>query len=80
MALWILSSLAVLWTLLALVGLFTMGTMMGSRRMMGGQGMMGGVSSMMMGGMMLSMALTWAVMLGMDGMFLWLLVSSRRAV
>jgi uncharacterized membrane protein len=71
-ALWILSSLAVLWTLIAVVGMFSMvGMMGGSSAMMGPQG------GMMMG-MMVHMGLTWIVMLGLDALFVYLLVTSRR--
>ncbi|MBA3346039.1 MAG: hypothetical protein H0T44_12235 [Gemmatimonadales bacterium] len=94
-ALWVLSSLAVLWTLLALIGWFSMGGMMG-RETMGDSGMMGmmggdstraagrGMGGMMMGGkmmggMMLHMALTWLVMLGLDGVFVYLLASWGRS-
>ncbi len=76
-ALWLLSSLAVLWTLLALVGWFSMGGMMG-RGSMGDGGMMGMMGGMM-GGMMLHMGLTWLVMLGLDAVFVYLVVSGRRA-
>lgn len=69
--LWILSSLAVLWTLLALVGVLGMGGMMGQGGMMGG--------GMMMGGMMVHMLLTWAVMLGLVGVFLYLVATARRS-
>jgi len=74
--LWILSSLAVLWTIIALVGLATMGHggMMGGG-VMGESGMMRGG---WMGGMMLHMTLTWVVMLGLVGVFVYLLVSVRR--
>ncbi len=90
-ALGVLSSLAVLWTVLALIGYFTMGGMMGGMMgmgTMGGQGMMRGDSTMsahhgmggmMMGGMVLDMGLTWLVMLGLDGVFVYLLASGRRA-
>ncbi len=76
-ALWLLSSLAVLWTLLALVGWFSMGGMMG-RGSMGDGGMMGMMGGMM-GGMMLHMGLTWLVMLGLDAVFVYLLVSWGRS-
>ncbi len=86
-ALWVLSSLAVLWTVLALIGCFTTGGMMGMG-MMGGGGMMDGDSTMgagqgmggmMMTGMMLHMGLTGLVMLGLDAVFVYLLVSGWRA-
>ena len=80
-ALWVLSSLAVLWTVLAVIGLVGMGAMMhgGMRgaREPGGMtdGMMGGG---MMGGMMLYMGLTWIVMLGLVGVFIYLIVTVGR--
>jgi uncharacterized membrane protein len=80
-ALWVLSSLAVLWTVLAVIGLVGMGAMMhgGMRgaREPGGMtdGMMGGG---MMGGMMLYMGLTWIVMLGLVGVFIYLIVTAGR--
>lgn len=89
-ALWILSSLAVLWTLIALVGVFSMVGMMGGGSMMGGGmmddssmmgrhgGMMGGTGGMVMG-MMVHLALTWIVMLGLDAVFIHLLVAGGRA-
>ncbi len=89
-ALWVLSSLAMLWTILALIGHSTMGGMMGGMMgmgTMGGQGMMGGdrtmgahhgMGGMMMSGMMLHMGLTWLVMLGLDGLFVYLVASGRR--
>ena len=80
-ALWMLSSLAVLWTALAIIGLVGMGAMMHGG-MMGAQapggttdGMMGGG---MMGGMMLYMGLTWIVMLGLVGVFIYLIVTAGR--
>ncbi len=42
-----------------------------------GGGMMG-MTGGMMGGIMLHMALTWLVMLGLDGVFIYLLVSRGR--
>lgn len=78
--LWVLSSLAVLWTLLALVGWLSMGGMQ-CCGMMSGEAMSGGMVGMtggMMGRMMLHMALTWLVMLGLDGVFIYLLVSRGR--
>jgi uncharacterized membrane protein len=74
--LWILSSLAVLWTLTALIEVFTMGSMMRGG-MMRGDHMMGGGG--MMGGMIVHMALTWIVMLGLDGVFVYLVTAGRRA-
>jgi uncharacterized membrane protein len=67
LTLWILSSLAVLWAVLALVGLFTMGCC----------GMLG--PGGMMGGMMLQMTLTWLVMLGLVGVFVYLILTGRRS-
>ena len=81
-ALWMLSSLAVLWMALAVIGLVGMGTMMHGG-MMGAQesggtmdGMMGGG---MMGGMMLYMGLTWIIMLGLVGVFIYLITAGRHA-
>jgi len=85
--LWILSSLAVVWTLLTVIGLTGMVGM--HREMMGGQGaagMMGGPmrGETMMGTtagmviMTLCMVLTPIVMLGLDGVFIYLVVTSRR--
>jgi uncharacterized membrane protein len=78
-ALWVLSSLAVLWTALAVIGLVGMDAMMHGG-MMGAQapggatdGMMGGG---MMGSMMLYMGLTWIVMLGLVGVFIYLIVTA----
>ncbi|MBA3658172.1 MAG: hypothetical protein H0W67_01085 [Gemmatimonadales bacterium] len=79
--LWILSSLAVLWTLGPLVGVFSMGGMMRSDGMRTGGAMMGHggmMSGMMMGGMMAHMLLTWGVMLGLAGVFLCLMVTARH--
>ena len=77
-ALWVLSSLAVLWTVLTIIGLVGMVGM--HRGMMGGQGSDGTMSGMMAGammmGMMVHMALTWIVMLGLDGVFIYLIVTS----
>jgi hypothetical protein len=78
---WILSSLAVLWTVIALVGWFTMGCcgMMGHGGMM--RGMQGGdmMDSGWMAGMMLQMTVTWLVMLGLVGIFGYLVITARRA-
>ncbi len=80
-ALWVLSSLAVLWTALAVIGMVGMGAMMhggmmGTREPGGTtDGMMGG--SVMIG-MMLHMGLTWIVMLGLVGVFIYLIVTARR--
>ena len=77
----ILSSLAVLWTLIALISVFTMGFcggMMGHSdimRGMHGGGMMG---EGWLAGMMLLMTLTWLVMLGLVGVFVYLIVTARR--
>jgi uncharacterized membrane protein len=79
--LWVLSSLAVVWTVGTLVGLAGMRTMMSSGMMRPGEtggtmhGMMG--DGMMMG-MMLHMALTWIIMLGLVGVFIYLIVTARR--
>jgi hypothetical protein len=79
--LWILSSLAVLWSVIALVGSFSMGGMMGGRGMMGG-GMMGDSATMgiWMVGMMMHTALTWVVMLGLVGVFVYLIITTRRKI
>ncbi len=80
-ALWVLSSLAVLWTALAVIGMVGMGAMMhggmmGTREPGGTtDGMMGGG---MMGGMMLHMGLTWIVMLGLVGVFIYLISTAGR--
>ena len=74
LTLWILSSLAVLWTVIALVGFLAMGGMMGGG-MMRDNTMMGGG---WMVGMMLEMTLTWVVMLGLVGVFVYLIVTARR--
>ena len=78
LTLWTLSSLAVLWTLLSLTLLAGMvgmmadsaihGGMMNSGRMMGGGMLMTG---------MLNMALVWLVMLGLDGLFVYLIATRR---
>jgi hypothetical protein len=93
LTLWILSSLAVLWTVITLVGFVAMGGMMSGGRMrdstmmggmMGDSGMMGGMhqGGMMGGGwmvgMMLHVTLTWLVMLGLVGVFVYLIVTARR--
>ena len=84
--LWTLSSLAVLWTPLSLAMLAGMGRMPGMDGGMHGDGMIGGgmmADSAMMGGMMmagmLQMALVLLVMLGLDAMFVYLIVSTRRS-
>jgi hypothetical protein len=46
--------------------------------MMRGGGMMDGSGMMMMGGMMLQMILSWILALGLDALFVYLLVTSRR--
>jgi hypothetical protein len=77
--LWILSSLAVLWTIIAVICLAGMAGTMGGGMMrpegLGGpmNGMMGG------GGMMGMMVLTWIVMLGLVGVFISLVVMALRA-
>ena len=65
LTLWILSSLAVLWTVIALVGWFTIGCC----------GMMHGG---WMAGMMVELTLTWLVMLGLVGVFVYLVITARR--
>jgi hypothetical protein len=94
----VLSSLAVLWTIIAFVGLFRMGGGMmgcpGCPGMMSGgmtrgmrdtamadrgmQGMMDMMSGGWMAGMMLEITLTWVVMLGLVGIFVYLIVTARR--
>ncbi|MGH7510009.1 MAG: hypothetical protein ACREA0_02980 [bacterium] len=78
--LWILSSLAVLWTIISLVGMLSMVGMMGGSSAMIYRhgGMMGGMGGMMMGAMV-HLGLTWIVMLGLDGVFIYLLVTRARA-
>ena len=80
-ALWILSSLAVLWTALAVIGLVGMGAMMHGG-MMGAREPGGTTAGMMdgsmMGGMMLYMGLTWIVMLGLVGVFIYLIIMAGR--
>jgi hypothetical protein len=79
--LWVLSSLAVVWTVSTLVGLAGMRTMMSSGMMRpGGTGetMPGMMGDGMMMGMMLHMALTWIIMLGLVGVFIYLIVTARR--
>jgi len=80
-ALWVLSSLAVLWTALAVIGLVGMGAMMHGG-MMGARGPGGTMDGMMGGGMMigmmLHMGLTWIVMLGLVGVFIYLIVTVGR--
>jgi uncharacterized membrane protein len=76
-ALWVLSSLAVLWTALAVIGLVGMGAMMHGG-MMGAREPGGMTDGMMGGGMMLYMGLTWIVMLGLVGVFIYLIVTAGR--
>jgi uncharacterized membrane protein len=68
-ALWVLSSLAVLWTVIAMVGMLGMVGMMS-----GGSAMMGHPGGMMTG-MMVQTGLTWVVMLGLNVVFAYLLIS-----
>lgn len=93
-ALWILSGLAVLWTISTLVMVGSMGGIMEGCpmcRMMSGSGMMtAGADSVTMGAgmirgtmpgmmwMMLSMGLGWLVMLGLDAVFVYLIVGAAR--
>jgi hypothetical protein len=78
--LWVLSSLAVIWTILtlgSLSGMVPTQGMMDSdamNRMMGGDMMHGG----MMVGMTIYMALNAIVMLGMDGIFIYLVMTARH--
>lgn len=76
-ALWVLSSLAVLWTALAAIGLVGMGAMMHGG-MMGAQEPGGMTDGMMGSGMMLYMGLTWIVMLGLVGVFIYLILTAGR--
>ena len=76
-ALWVFSSLAVLWTALAIIGLVGMGTMMHGG-MMGAREPGGTTDGMMGGGMMLHMGLTWIVMLGLVGVFIYLISTAGR--
>ncbi len=89
--LWILSSLAMLWTLLAVVGFLAMGAMGGGGMMGGmtgsmadttmqGRGMMSGGGMARWGtvGMMVQMVLTGILVLGLDGVFVYLVATSRR--
>jgi uncharacterized membrane protein len=73
----VLSSIAVLWTAVSIIGLIGMSSMMATvmMGMRGPDGMMGGALMM---GMMLRMVLTWLVMLGLDGVFIYLVVTGRR--
>jgi uncharacterized membrane protein len=73
--LWVLSSLAVLWTITAVIGLARMGTMMDGGMMRAKE--MGGTMNGMMMGMMLHMVLTWVVMLGLVGIFIYLVATAR---
>ncbi len=79
--LWVLSSLAVIWTVTALAGLVGMipmhGAMMGSASMdsMMGSGMMGGAMTL---GMTICMVITPIVMLGLDGVFIYLIMTARH--
>ena len=78
--LWFLGALGVLWLLLGLFLLPSMSRMMEGGGMMGG-GMMGG-GMMGMGGMMSMMALMLiqlVAMLGLVGVFVYLVVDSRRS-
>lgn len=79
--LWGLSSLAVLWTVLSIIGVVRMGKMMGGEMMRGDMSsMMGGsmAGGAMMMGMMLYWAITVIVMLGLDAVFVYLFATSRR--
>lgn len=84
--LWILGGLAVIWLIAGLAMLPSMGRMMsGGGGMMDegmmGEGMMGGGMMMNMGGMMSMMAMMAAqflAMLGLVGIFVYLIVDSLR--
>lgn len=73
--LWVLGTLAVVWLVSGLFMLPTMGRMMSEEGMMGG-GMMGGMGSMM--GMMVTMGAQLLAMLGLVGVFVYLVVDSLR--
>jgi hypothetical protein len=78
--LWVLSTLAVVWLVSGLFMLPAMGRMMGEGGMMGGGmmngGMRGGMGSMM--GMMVTMGAQFLAMLGLVGVFVYLVVDSFR--
>jgi uncharacterized membrane protein len=77
--LWILSSLAVLWTIIAVICLAGMAGTMGGR-MMRPEGMEGTMNGMMGGGVMMGMmVLTWIVMLVLVGVFIYLVVMALRS-
>jgi hypothetical protein len=69
-----LSSLAVLWTISAVIGLARMGVMMDGGMMWARE--MGGTMNGMMMGMMLHIVLTWVVMLGLVGIFIYLVATA----
>lgn len=76
--LWVLGTLGILWLILWLVALPGMADMMGGSGMMGGgmnrEGMMGGGMMAMMGAMFLQ----FAGMLGLAGIFVYLVTDSVR--
>ena len=77
---WVLSSLAVIWTIMTLGSL---GGMIPTHGMMGSETMRGMMDSdMMNGGMMVGMtiymALNAIVMIGLDGVFIYLIVTARH--
>lgn len=79
--LWVLGGVAVAWLVLALAMLPAMGRMMGEGGMMHG-GMMGGGMMMGMGSMMAMMGMMAAQfvgMLGLAGIFIYLVVDSLRS-
>lgn len=83
--LWFLGSLGVLWLLLGILLLPGMGQMMmGGSGMMGGGGMMGsdtmpmGGGMMAMGAMMTLMVVQFVAMLGLAGIFVYLVVDTLR--
>ncbi|MDP9349862.1 MAG: hypothetical protein M3P24_12100 [Gemmatimonadota bacterium] len=77
--LWILGSLAVGWLVLALFALPSMARMMGRGGMMQGGMMEGGMMGGGMMGMMGMMALQTVAMLGLVGIFIYLVVDSIRS-
>ncbi len=77
--LWILSALAVLWTIIAVTCLAGMAGTMGGR-IMRPEGMGGTMNGMMGSGVMMGMmVLTWIVMLGLVGVFIYLVVMALRS-
>ena len=80
--LWVLSSLSVLWLILVLAMLPAMGRMMSGGTMEGGmmgEGMMQGGMACCGGGMMGMMAIQGVMLLGLVGIFIYLVVDSLRS-